>query len=149
MRAVLQRVTRAAVSVDEQVCGAIDSGLLILLGIGRADDGPAAAALARRCCRLRIFEDDAGRMNRSLLDTGGAALVVSQFTLLADTGRGLRPSFEAAARPEQARPLYEEFVAELRRLGVRTGTGIFGARMNVCLTNDGPVTIVLDSRPSI
>ena len=145
MRAVLQRVSEAEVRVEGSPTGVIGPGLLILLGVGRADDETGARALAERCARLRIFEDEQGKMNRSLLDSGGAALVVSQFTLYADTRRGLRPSFEPAAPPEAARTLYEGFVRALRELNVVVETGSFGAKMAVRLVNDGPVTIVLDT----
>lgn len=145
MRAVVQRVRRAAVRVNGRVCGAIEQGLLVLVGVGR-NDGPAeAAALAEKIAHLRIFDDAAGRMNRSLLEIGGAALVVSQFTLYGDVRRGRRPGFERAAPPEQARPLYEEFVARLRQQGLTVATGEFQARMDVELVNEGPVTILLDT----
>ena len=139
MRAVVQRVTSARSTPG----GAIGPGLLVLIGIADGDDEGAATALAGKVARLRIFEDDDGKFDRSLLDTGGEALVVSQFTLIADTRRGNRPSFSDAARPEDAQPLYERFCSELRELGVRAETGMFGARMAVELVNDGPVTIVL------
>ena len=139
MRAVVQRVSRARSTPG----GEIGAGLLVLLGIAEGDDPAAADQLADKVARLRILEDDDGRFNRSLLDTGGAALVVSQFTLIGDTRRGNRPSFSAAARPEQAEPLYERFCAALGKLGVPVATGVFGARMAVELVNDGPVTIVL------
>ncbi len=145
MRAVVQRVSRAAVRVNGRLCGAIDQGLVVLVGVGR-DDGPAdAAALAEKVANLRIFNDAAGRMNRSLLDVGGAALVVSQFTLYGDVRRGRRPGFERAAPLAQARPLYEEFVTRLRQQGLRVETGEFQARMEVELVNEGPVTILLDT----
>jgi len=131
------------VLVDGDVCGEIGAGLCVLLGVARGDAAGVAARLAGRVGRLRIFENDEGRFDRSLLDTGGAALVVSQFTLLADTTKGNRPSFTAAALPEEAEPLYQRFCDELRALGVEVATGVFGARMEVELTNDGPVTIVL------
>jgi D-tyrosyl-tRNA(Tyr) deacylase len=140
VRAVVQRVARARSTPG----GAIGPGLCILLGIAAGDDGEAAKRLAGKLARLRIFADDDGRFDRSLLDTGGAALVVSQFTLLADTAKGNRPSFAGAAPPELAEPVYERFCAELRILGVPVETGIFGARMEVELVNDGPVTLVLD-----
>jgi D-tyrosyl-tRNA(Tyr) deacylase len=145
MRLVLQRVSRAAVRVDGEVRGAIEAGVLVLLGVEDGDDLAAAERLAGKVARLRVFPDEAGRFDRSLLDTGGAALVVSQFTLLADTAKGNRPSFTAAARPEEAEPLVEGFAAALRSLGVPVETGVFGARMEVELVNDGPVTIVLES----
>jgi D-tyrosyl-tRNA(Tyr) deacylase len=144
VRAVVQRVASARVRVERQARGEIGPGLCILLGVARDDDAETARRLAGKLARLRIFEDDAGRFDRSLLDTGGAALVVSQFTLIADTAKGNRPSFGEAAPPEQAEPLYETFCTELRGLGVRVETGVFGARMAVELVNDGPVTIVLD-----
>jgi len=150
MRALVQRVSEASVScvrADGSLaeCGRIGPGLLILLGVGREDDDSTAGRLADRCARLRIFEDEQGKMNRSLLDVHGTALVVSQFTLYADTSRGLRPSFEPAAGPDKAKPRYERFVGALKSAGVATGTGVFGARMKVQLVNDGPVTIMLDS----
>jgi D-tyrosyl-tRNA(Tyr) deacylase len=144
MKAVLQRVSHASVSVGSAVRGEIGQGLLVLLGIGRGDGEEGAGRLAGKVARLRVFEDDVGRFDRSLLDTGGAALVVSQFTLLADTAKGNRPSFTAAAPPEEAEPVYESFCAALRELGVPVETGVFGARMEVELVNDGPVTIVLE-----
>jgi D-tyrosyl-tRNA(Tyr) deacylase len=140
MRAVLQRVTRASASPG----GSIGPGLCILLGIAQGDGPAEAARLAAKTANLRIFAGDDGRFDRSLLDTGGEALVVSQFTLFADTAKGNRPGFSAAARPEAAEPLYEQFAAELRGLGARVETGVFGARMAVELVNDGPVTIVLE-----
>ena len=144
VKAVVQRVSRASVRVGEEVAGEIGAGLCVLLGAAR-DDGPAdASRLAGKVARLRIFEDAQGRFDRSLLDTGGEALVVSQFTLLADTAKGNRPSFSEAAAPEEAEPLYEAFCDELRLLGVEVATGVFGARMAVDLVNDGPVTIALD-----
>ena len=140
MRAVIQRVARAAVDPG----GAIGRGLLVLLGIAGGDDEAAVVRLAGKVARLRIFENDQGKFDRSLLETGGEALVVSQFTLLGDTAKGHRPSFSGAARPELAEPLVERFCNELRTLGVHVETGVFGARMQVELVNDGPVTIVLD-----
>ena len=140
MRAVVQRVSRARSTPG----GAIEGGLCVLLGVAAGDSPAEADRLATKVARLRIFGDAEGRFDRSLLDTGGAALVVSQFTLLADTAKGNRPSFTAAARPEEAEPLYERFTAALRELGVRVETGVFGARMAVELENDGPVTIVLE-----
>jgi D-tyrosyl-tRNA(Tyr) deacylase len=144
MKAVLQRVSHASVSVGSAVRGEIGPGLLVLLGIARGDGEEAAERLAGKVAHLRVFEDDTGRFDRSLLDTGGAALVVSQFTLLADTPKGNRPSFTAAAPPEEAEPVYESFCTALRELGVPVETGVFGARMEVELLNDGPVTIVLE-----
>lgn len=148
MRVVVQRVAEASVTVDNQVVGQIGAGLLVLLGVG-AGDGPAEVALlTEKIANMRIFADDDGRFNRSALDVGGAALVVSQFTLYADTRRGRRPSFAAAAPPEVAAPLVDAFVAALRERGMTVATGIFGAHMHVALLNDGPVTIVLDSATS-
>lgn len=144
MRAVCQRVSEARVVVSGDVAGAIGAGLCVLLGVARGDREEDAARLAGKVARLRVFEDDRGRFDRSLLDTGGAALVVSQFTLVADTAKGNRPSFGEAAPPEQAEPLYERFCDELGSLGVPVETGVFGARMRVELANDGPVTIVID-----
>ena len=143
MRAVVQRVSEARVRVEAAVTGEIGAGLCILLGVARTDGEEEAARLVGKIARLRIFPDEDGRFDRSLLDTGGAALVVSQFTLLADTAKGNRPGFAEAAPPEQAEPLYERFCAELRALGAPVETGVFGARMQLELVNDGPVTIVL------
>lgn len=140
MRAVIQRVAEARSTPG----GAIGPGLCILLGVADGDDEAAAAKMAEKTARLRIFENEEGKFDRSLLDTGGAALVVSQFTLLANASKGNRPSFTAAARPEVAGPIYERFCAGLRALGIQVETGVFGARMEVSLVNDGPVTIVLD-----
>jgi D-tyrosyl-tRNA(Tyr) deacylase len=142
---VVQRVSSARVVVDGDVVGEIGAGLCILLGVARSDGLDQADRLAGRVARLRIFENDEGRFDRSLLDIHGAALVVSQFTLVADTAKGNRPSFTEAAPPEQAEPLYEAFCAALRELRVDVATGRFGARMAVELVNDGPVTIVLHS----
>ena len=139
MRAVVQRVARASSTPG----GSIGPGLVVLLGIADGDDAAVAVRLAEKIARLRIFQNDAGKFDRSLLDTHGAALVVSQFTLIADTAKGNRPSFSHAARPEVAEPLYEQFCAALRDLGVAVETGVFGAHMDVELVNDGPVTIVL------
>jgi D-tyrosyl-tRNA(Tyr) deacylase len=139
MRAVIQRVSRATSTPG----GSIGPGLCILVGIGEGDDEAAAVRLAASVAQLRIFENAAGKFDRSLLDMGGEALVVSQFTLLADTAKGNRPSFSGAARPEVAEPLYERFAQALRDLGVHVETGAFGARMAVELVNEGPVTIVL------
>jgi D-tyrosyl-tRNA(Tyr) deacylase len=145
MRAVCQRVSSARVTVDGNVRGEIGPGLVVLLGVARADDAAAAERLAGKVGRLRIFGDERGKFDRSLLDMAGDALVVSQFTLIADTRKGNRPSFVDAAPPEVAEPLYEQFCDTLRREGVPVETGVFGARMAVELVNDGPVTIVLDA----
>ena len=145
MRVVIQRVSRASVQVESRVAGEIGAGVLVLLGVAEADGEAEADRLADKVARLRIFENREGRFDRSLLDTGGAVLVVSQFTLIADTAKGNRPSFTGAAEPEEAERLYERFCAALRDLGVRVETGVFGARMEVELVNDGPVTIVLES----
>jgi len=139
VRAVVQRASRARVTPG----GEIGPGLVVLLGVADGDDAETAERLAGKVARLRIFEDEDGRFDRSVLDTGGAVLLVSNFTLIADTGRGNRPSFSEAARPEQAEPLYEQFADVLRELGLTVATGVFGARMQVELVNDGPVTIVL------
>ena len=139
MRAVLQRVAHASVTPG----GSIGPGLCILLGVADGDTEADARRLAEKAAKLRVFENEDGKFDRALLDTGGAALVVSQFTLIADTANGNRPSFSGAARPEEAEPLYETFCAALRELGVQVETGVFGARMTVALENDGPVTIVL------
>jgi D-aminoacyl-tRNA deacylase len=145
MRAVLQRVSRAKVTVEGRVTGEVAAGLMILLGVGREDTSAVAASMAEKCANLRIFEDDLGKMNRSLLDVKGGALVVSQFTLYGDARGQRRPSFISAAPPEQAKALYEEFCEALRNLGVSVATGIFQAMMSVELVNEGPVTILLDS----
>ena len=145
MRAVLQRVSRARVTVGGRVTGEIDAGLMILLGVGKADAGAVAASLAEKCANLRIFEDAQGKMNLSLLDTKGSALVVSQFTLYGDARGQRRPSFISAAPPEQAKALYDEFCEALRKLGITVATGIFQTVMSVELVNEGPVTILLDS----
>lgn len=143
MKAVVQRVSEARVRVRGETVGEVGPGLCVLLGVA-LDDTPAnAQRLAEKVARLRIFEDDEGRFDRSLLDVGGEALVVSQFTLLADTAKGNRPSFTEAAPPDEAEPLYEAFCEALRKQGVRVATGLFGARMAVELVNEGPVTIVL------
>ena len=141
MRAVVQRVARARVTPGGQV----GLGLCVLLGVAQGDGEEQAERLAGKIARLRIFPDEDGRFDRSLVDVAGSALVVSQFTLIADTAKGNRPSFAEAAPPEQAEPLYERFCAELRGLGVPVETGVFGAKMAVELVNDGPVTIVLDA----
>jgi D-tyrosyl-tRNA(Tyr) deacylase len=145
MRAVVQRVSRARVTVQGEVTGEIAAGLVILLGVGREDTPAVAAALAEKAANLRIFEDQNEKMNRSLLDVKRSALVVSQFTLYGDARGGRRPSFIAAAAPEQARNLYEVFCEALRGLGVTVATGIFQAMMSVELVNEGPFTILLDS----
>jgi D-tyrosyl-tRNA(Tyr) deacylase len=145
MRAVLQRVSRAKVTVEGRVTGEIGAGLMILLGVGREDTTAVAASTAEKCANLRIFEDDQGKMNRSLLEVSGSALVVSQFTLYGDARGQRRPSFISAAAPEQAKALYEGFCETLRKLGVNVATGIFQAMMSVELVNEGPVTILLDS----
>jgi D-tyrosyl-tRNA(Tyr) deacylase len=143
VRAVVQRVSEARVTVAGETVGEIGPGLLVLLGVGHDDDEAGIANLAGKVARLRIFADEAGHMNRSVLDTGGSVLAVSQFTLLADTRKGNRPSFIAAAPPERAEPLYEAFVESLRGLGIEVATGRFGRSMEVALVNDGPVTIVM------
>ena len=145
MRALLQRTTAASVRVAGEVVGEIDRGLVILVGIGPEDTEATADQMARKSAELRLFRDDAGRTNRSLLDTGGGALVISQFTLYADTRRGRRPGFTGAAPPDEAERLYERFADALRGLGVTVATGRFGAEMVVELVNDGPFTIWLDS----
>lgn len=145
MRAVVQRVSQAKVSVNEEVTGEIALGLLVLLGVGQQDAETDATYLAEKIIGLRIFEDDAGKMNLSLQQVGGGVLAVSQFTLYGDVRRGKRPSFDAAAPPEKALQLYEFFVDQIRRSGVRCETGRFQAEMEVNLTNEGPVTILLDS----
>jgi D-tyrosyl-tRNA(Tyr) deacylase len=141
LKAVVQRVTSARVTPG----GAISEGLCILLGIAEGDEEATAVRLAAKIARLRIFQNEEGKFDHSLEDTGGAALVVSQFTLLADTAKGNRPSFSNAARPETAEPLYERFCAELAALGIVVERGVFGAKMSVELVNDGPVTLVLDA----
>ena len=146
MRAVVQRVTRASVRVNGEFTGTIAAGLLILLGVARDDTDDDALYLAEKIAGLRIFEDDAGKMNLSVTDVGGAVLAVSQFTLFGDVKKGKRPSFDAAARPEQARSLYERFVAQVRALGLTCETGRFQETMEVELVNHGPVTILLDSK---
>ena len=146
MRAVLQRVTRARVVIDGAEHSRIERGMLVLLGVEKEDTGEDAAVLAQRIVELRIFEDDAGKMNRSIRDAGGEILAVSQFTLLGDCRRGRRPSFDPAAPPDVARNLYEKFVSEIQVLGIPVATGVFQAMMDVELTNQGPVTFILDSR---
>jgi D-tyrosyl-tRNA(Tyr) deacylase len=149
LRAVVQRVRRARVTVDSRVAGEIQTGLLILLGVGREDNAESALYLAEKIANLRIFPDDAGKMNRSLMESGGSALVISQFTLYGDTRGGRRPSYIQAASPEIAVRLYEEFVRCFRSFGIAVETGIFQAHMEVELVNDGPVTILLDSEKKI
>lgn len=144
MRALIQRAAYGKVTVENEVVASIGKGLMILLGVGPDDNAEKARELAEKCARLRIFEDDQGKMNLSLLDVGGDAIVVSQFTLYADTSRGRRPSFIYAAKPEVAEPLVEVFANELCRLGIETQQGVFGAHMLVELCNDGPVTIMLE-----
>jgi D-tyrosyl-tRNA(Tyr) deacylase len=148
MRALLQRVSRASVRVAGETVGAVGPGLVVLLGVGPGDDEPTGTALARRIVELRIFRDEAGRTNRSLLEVGGEVLAVSQFTLFADTRRGRRPGFTDAAPPDLANELYESFCEALEGLGVHVGRGRFGAEMEVELVNDGPFTIWLDTAPS-
>jgi len=145
MRIVLQRVRRASVRVDGEQVASIGHGLLLLVGVGQRDDEAEARRMAVKCAEMRIFPDAEGRFNLSVKDAGGEAVVVSQFTLLADVRRGRRPSFAAAAAPEVAAPLVEAFAQALREAGVPAQTGRFGARMEVELVNDGPVTIVIDS----
>ena len=149
MRAIIQRVTRARVTVASRVAGEIRTGVLVLVGVGRADTSESVEYLAEKIANLRIFADDAGKMNRSLVEIGGSALVVSQFTLYGDTRGGRRPSYIQAASPEEANRLYEEFVRCLRSFGVPVETGVFQAHMEVELVNDGPVTILLDSEKTI
>jgi D-aminoacyl-tRNA deacylase len=148
MRAVVQRVSRCRVTVEGNVTGQIGAGLLVLLGVSRGDTEAAADYLAEKVVGLRIFEDGEGKMNLSVQDSGGAVLVVSQFTLYGDVRRGKRPSFDAAARPEEAERLYEHFVSKIRSAGLRCETGRFQAMMEVELVNSGPVTILLDSEKS-
>ena len=145
MRAVVQRVSRASVTVEGRVTGEIANGLMILLGVGREDTSAIAVSMAEKVANLRVFEDDQGKMNLSLLDVKGAALVVSQFTLYGDARGQRRPSFISAAPPEMAKALYEEFTRAMQALGVSVATGIFQTMMSVELVNEGPVTILLDS----
>jgi len=145
MRAVVQRVSRAKVTVEEWTSGEIGLGLLVLLGVGHGDTEADASYLAEKVAGLRIFEDEDGKMNRSVLEAGGSVLAVSQFTLYGDVRRGKRPSFDAAAPPDQARRLYELFVEQIQAAGLRCETGRFQEMMQVELVNDGPVTILLDS----
>lgn len=146
MRAVVQRVTSASVTAGGSVVARIDAGLLVLAGVAQGDEPRDTEYIANKLCELRVFPDEAGRMNRSVIDTGGALLVVSQFTLLADCRRGRRPSFDAAAPPPIAESLYNDLLARLRARGLSVGAGVFQAHMDVALVNDGPVTILLDSR---
>ena len=146
MRAVIQRVSQARVVIGAQEHSRIGAGILVLLGVEKGDTPEDASALAKKIVELRIFEDEAGKMNRSVLETQGAILAVSQFTLLGDCRKGRRPSFDDAAPPDEARRLYEVFVEELKSSGVSVGTGVFQAMMDVELTNQGPVTFILDSR---
>jgi len=146
MRAVVQRVSRASVKVGEEFTGRIGEGLLVLLGVAQDDTESDSNYLAEKVAGLRIFEDDEGKMNRSVIDIGGAVLAVSQFTLFGDARKGKRPSFDAAARPGRARELYEHFVARITELGLRCETGRFQEMMEVELVNQGPVTILLDSK---
>jgi D-tyrosyl-tRNA(Tyr) deacylase len=146
MRAVVQRVTRARVTVDEQVVGQVEQGLVVLLGIARDDSEVDADYLASKIASLRIFDDEEGKMNRSVMDISGGVLVVSQFTLYGDVRRGLRPSWIEAAAPEAAKPLYEYFIAQISKFAGEVACGSFRSMMQVALVNDGPVTILLDSR---
>ena len=146
MRAVIQRVSKAKVTVDEEVTGEIERGFLVLLGVAEEDTQDDVIFLAQKVSGLRIFEDEAGKMNKSLADIDGKVLVVSQFTLLGDCRKGRRPSFVKAARPEKAKQLYHSFVVEVRGQGIEVETGRFQEQMDVELTNDGPVTLLLDSR---
>ncbi len=145
LRAVLQRVSRARVAVEGKTVGEIGDGLVVLLGVAEGDTEEDGRWLASKCVQLRIFEDDDGRMNRSVLEASGGVLLISQFTLLADCRKGRRPSFTRAARPQEGEELYERFAAHLRDEGLAVATGRFGAKMSVELTNEGPVTIVIDS----
>jgi D-tyrosyl-tRNA(Tyr) deacylase len=149
MRAVIQRVTQAGVKVEASVVGEIGPGLLALVGVAKPDTAADAEFLAEKILNLRVFPDEAGKMNRSLLDTGGALLVVSQFTLYGDCRKGRRPSFDGAAPAAQAQALYEHFVEVARRSGLRVETGVFQAHMDVSLVNDGPVTLIVESRLSV
>ena len=142
---MVQRVTRASVTVQGQITGEVAAGVAVLLGVGKGDSAADATYLAEKTANIRIFDDSHGKMNLSLIETGGSALVVSQFTLYGDVRRGRRPGFDGAAAPEEARTLYEEYVSRLRGLGVRVETGVFREHMIVELVNDGPVTILLDS----
>ncbi|MGH2408651.1 MAG: D-aminoacyl-tRNA deacylase [Candidatus Limnocylindrales bacterium] len=145
MRLLLQRVSRAEVRVEDAVVGAIELGLVVFVGVGHGDDEALAVAMADKVADLRIFRDDAGKTNRSLIDVGGAALVVSQFTLFADTRKGRRPSFLDAGPPELGTALYQRFAETLEARGIRVARGVFGSEMEVDLVNDGPMTVWLDS----
>jgi D-aminoacyl-tRNA deacylase len=145
MRALVQRVSEATVRVGDEVAGEIQRGLLVLVGVTHADTDTQAAWLAGKVAGLRVFEDADGKLNRSVVEAGGGVLVVSQFTLYGDCRKGRRPSFDAAARPDHARVLYERFVTELRALGVPVATGVFQAHMQVALVNDGPVTLMIEA----
>jgi D-aminoacyl-tRNA deacylase len=147
MRAVAQRVTQAKVTVGDEITGAIDGGLCVLVGVGKDDTEKAARALADKVVNLRIFEDEAGKMNKSLLDVGGGLLAVSQFTLYGDTAKGRRPSFGLAMEPERAEQLFELFCGACRELGVAVATGRFRTHMSVSLVNDGPVTLIVETSP--
>jgi D-aminoacyl-tRNA deacylase len=145
MRSVVQRVKRASVTVNDRIVGQIEAGLLVLLGVSRSDNPSTADYIVEKLLGLRIFEDTDGKMNLSLRETGGAVLLVSQFTLYGDVRRGKRPSFDEAARPEQAKSIYEYLVTKIREQGIECATGEFQAMMQVSLVNDGPVTILIDS----
>jgi D-aminoacyl-tRNA deacylase len=144
MKILIQRVTQASVEVDSKIVGSISTGVLVFVGITHSDTASEVAWLANKLIHLRVFEDAAGKMNQSLLDQKGSALIISQFTLYADCNEGRRPSFIQAAPPEVANPLYKKFVDEVRKSGITTATGIFGAEMKVSLVNDGPVTLMLE-----
>ncbi len=146
MRAVVQRVTHSRVEIEGKTVGEIAAGMMVLLGVQQGDETDDLRFMIDKLANLRIFSDEQGKMNRSLLDTGGAMLLISQFTLLADCSRGRRPSFVQAEHPDRARGLYEELAEKVRQLGIRVETGVFAADMQVHLVNDGPVTILLDSR---
>jgi len=144
MRALIQRVSRASVTIDKECVGRIESGIVILLGIADSDTAKDAELLAKKCSNIRIFEDENKKMNLSLLDVEGEALIISQFTLYGDSSRGRRPSYSAAAKPETAIPLYKQFICEFRKFGIKTETGKFGAMMEVDIQNNGPVTLMLE-----
>lgn len=146
MRGVVQRVKHAQVSVEDNIIGKIEHGIMLLLGVEESDDEKDLDYMTDKVVNLRIFEDEEGKMNKSLLDVGGSILVVSQFTLHGDARKGRRPSFITAARPEKAVPLYEKFIQNMKNQGIKTQTGEFGADMEVLICNDGPVTILLDSK---